>query len=64
MEYGGGNDGSEFKFMHDVACHFGCSNVLGGTLWTAVTKTAFAYKTRTKVLMHVTHLPTSLSRLH
>ena len=40
LEYGGGTNGSEIKFMHDVACHFGCSNVLGDTFWTAVAKTA------------------------
>ena len=53
LEYGGGNDGSEIKFMHDVACHFGCSNVLGETFWTAVTKTAFADKTRMFPLLRV-----------
>ena len=46
LEYGGGNVCSEIKFMHDVACHFGCNNVLGETFWTAMTKTAFADKTR------------------
>ena len=53
LEYGGGNDGSEIKFMHDVACHFGCSNVLGETFWTAVTKTVFADKTRMFPLLRV-----------
>ena len=53
LEYGGGNDGSEIKFMHEVACHFGCSNVLGETFWTAVTKTVFAGKTRMFPLLRV-----------
>ena len=39
--------------LHDVACHFGCSNVLGETFWTAVTKTAFADKTRMFPLLRV-----------
>ena len=43
LQYGGGNDGSRVKFMHDVACHFGCHYVLGETVWTAMTETAFAY---------------------
>ena len=49
----GGNDGSEIKFMYDVACHFGCSNVIGETFWSAVTKTAFADKTRRCPLLRV-----------
>ena len=52
LEYGG-NDGSEIKFMHDVACHFGCSNVLGETFWTAVTKTVFADRTSMCPLLRV-----------
>ena len=53
LEYGGGKDGSEIKFMHDVACHFGCSNVLGESFWTAVTKTVFADRTSMFPLLRV-----------
>ena len=53
LKYGGGKDGSEIKFMHDVACHFGCSNVLGESFWTAVTKTVFADRTSMFPLLRV-----------
>ena len=53
LQYGGGKDGSEIKFMHDVACHFGCSNVLGESFWTAVTKTVFADRTSMFPLLRV-----------
>ena len=39
--------------MHDVACHFGCSNVLGESFWTAVTKTVFADRTSMFPLLRV-----------
>ena len=31
LEYGGGRDAPEIRFMHHVASQFGCSKVLGET---------------------------------
>ena len=61
LEYGGGKDGSEIKFMHDVACHFGCSNVLGESFWQAVTKTVFADRTSMFPLLRVALILCNLS---
>ena len=44
LQYGGGKDSSDIKFTHDVASHFGCSNVFGETFWNAVTQTPLQTK--------------------
>ena len=63
LQYGGGNGGSEIRFMRDVACHFDCSSVCGELFWTAVTKTGFANTARMFPLMRVALCLCNLSAL-
>ena len=53
LEYGGGAQVPELKFMHNVASQFGCSRVLGETFWTALTRTSFSDKTSLYPLLRV-----------
>ena len=61
LEFGGGPDAPEIRFMHNVASEFGCNRTLGESFWTAVTRTAFFDKTSMHPMLRIALMLCNLS---